>query len=74
MTVFDPIKAQREIVGGLREIHNLIRRRSNTAQAALDAAEAEVNAMMKLERFSEDQLVAATAKLRELEEAEGRVG
>jgi hypothetical protein len=66
MTEFDPLKAQRELVAGLRDMHNLIRSRSREAQGKLAEAEANANALMKMERFAEQCLEEQTMKLRSL--------
>ena len=66
MTEFDPLRAQRELVSGLRDMHKLIKSRSHEAQGKLAEAEATANAMMKMERFVEQCLEEQTMKLRRL--------
>ena len=69
MSEFDPLRAQRELVTGLREVHQVLAVRAREAQGMLAKYEAEANALMKLERFTEGHLQAAVLKLRTLEEA-----
>jgi hypothetical protein len=66
MTEFDPLKAQRELVAGLRDMYNLIRARSLDAQRKLAEIEADANALMKMERFAAECLEEQTRKLRRL--------
>jgi hypothetical protein len=66
MTEFDPLKAQREIVSGLRDVCNLIKARSREAQGRLAEAEANAHALMKIERWIESHLESETMKLRRL--------
>ena len=67
MTQFDPLKAQREIVAGLRDIHALLQTRAREAQGKLAEAEMTASAMMKLERFAQQHLEAETLKLRAMQ-------
>jgi hypothetical protein len=66
MTEFDPLKAQRELVAGLRDMHNLIKARSLDAQRKLAEIEADAHALMKMERFAQECLEEQTRKLRRL--------
>jgi len=66
MTEFDPLKAQREIVTGLREVHTLLQAKAREAQGKLAEAEMTASAMMKLERFTAEHLHHETLKLRSL--------
>ena len=68
MTDFDPIRAQREIVTGLMDVHNVIRTRARNAERATAEAEAEANALMKIERFAAQAVDDARAKLKALEQ------
>jgi len=68
MTDFDPIRAQREIVTGLMDVHNVIRARARNAERAIAEAEAEANALMKIERFAGQAVDDARAKLKALEQ------
>jgi hypothetical protein len=66
VTEFDGVKAQREIVNGLREVYNVIQARSRAAQGRLAEAEADANALMKIERWVEEHLDHEMMKLRRL--------
>ena len=68
MTEFDPIKAQREVLAGLRDVHHIMKVRANDAQSRVAQAEIEATALMKLERFTEECIKDATVKLRAMEE------
>jgi hypothetical protein len=64
---FDPIRAQREIVAGLADVHKVLLARFRQAELELAEAEANANALAKLERFVADLLKEASAKLHALE-------
>lgn len=66
MTDFDPLKAQREIVAGLNDVFKVIHSRAREAEQRMTEAEADYNAMLKLETFTKDLLTQAQAKLGEL--------
>lgn len=67
MTDFDPLKAQREIVTGLHDVHKVINARAREAEQRMTEAELDYNSLLKLEGFAKDLLTQAQAKLRELE-------
>lgn len=67
MTDFDPLRAQREIVAGLADVHKVVSTRARDAQRALAEAEAEAGALMKIERFAAQAADEAWAKLKALE-------
>jgi len=71
MTEFDPIKAQREIVNGISDIHRLILARARDAEQKYTEAESDYNSMLKIETFTKELLTKAQQKLQRLtEEAE----
>ena len=65
---FDPIKAQREIIMGLTDIHKVFVTRARTAEQKLAEAEADLNACRQMESFARKMLEDATAKLRALQD------
>ena len=73
MTAFDPIKAQREIITGLADVHKVIGTLSREAERKLAEAEAEHNQLALLDAYVRGELQQAHNKLRVLEaEAEGK--
>lgn len=72
MTDFDPVRAQREILAGLADVHRVILSRSREAERQFAEAEANAGALMKIERFAAQQVTEARAKLKALEEAAER--
>jgi t-SNARE complex subunit (syntaxin) len=71
MTPFDPIRAQREVIAGLVEVHKVIKTRDREAERRLAEAEADHNALAKIERFIADLIMEAREKLEDLEEVAG---
>jgi hypothetical protein len=63
MSEFDPVKAQREILMGLRDAYGILQRQANAAQGRLAQAEVEANALMKVERMAREYLKVEEAKL-----------
>jgi t-SNARE complex subunit (syntaxin) len=77
MTAFDPIRAQREILTGLADVHKVVLARARDAEQRLAEAEAEHNALAKIERFVADLITEAREKLEDLEveaKAQGTMG
>lgn len=75
MTDFDPLRAQREIVAGAEDVHKVVGTMARDASRALAEAEANANALMKIERFAAQAVDDARAKLKALEqEAEQAAG
>jgi hypothetical protein len=73
MTAFDPIHAQREMLAGLADVHRVITARSRDSERRLTEAEAEHNALAKIERFVAGLIQDHRAVLVALEvEAEAR--
>lgn len=72
MAEFDPVKAQREILMGLRDVHHVMKAQATTAQGKLAQAEVEASALMKLERMTEEYLRVEEAKLNRLLEEQER--
>lgn len=68
MTAFDPLRAQREIVAGLVDMHRVFSTRAKDAERALSEAEADYNAFAKMERFAADMVRDARAELKALEQ------
>lgn len=67
MSKFDAIKAQREIIAGLLDVHKVIVARARQAERQHVEAEAEYNSLIKLDRFIDDMLNEAKKKLNALE-------
>jgi hypothetical protein len=65
---FDQIRAQTEMVAGLTDVFRLTSNRAKLAERNLAEAEAEYNAMTKLNGFVEGLLSEAQTKLRALRE------
>jgi hypothetical protein len=72
MAEFDPVKAQREILMGLRDVHHVMKTQATAAQGKLAQAEVEAGALMKLERMTEEYLRVEEAKLNRLLEEHER--
>jgi hypothetical protein len=68
MTDFDPIKAQREEVAGLADVHRVIATRAREAEQRLAEAEADHDSFVKLSAFVVGLLDEAKAKLRALQD------
>ena len=76
MTPFDPIKAAREELAGLLDVHKLTITRCRDAEQRHHEAEADRNQLMKLERFVGDLVEKQRAHVNHLEqeaEAKGSV-
>lgn len=71
---FDPVKAQREILQGLQDVFRVIKARSREAEQRLAEAESDHNSLAKIERFVEDLVNQADAKLKKLEEDARQIG
>jgi hypothetical protein len=74
VTPFDPIKAQREILTGLAEVHKVVAARERDAERRLAEAEADRSAFAKIEF---DLMQAARTNLHKLEaeaEAQEKMG
>ena len=69
MSDFDPIKALREEISGIADVHKIIQQRTRSSEAAMAEAEADHNAALKLDAFLTGMLTQMRAKLRALEEA-----
>ena len=67
MTAFDPLRAQREILAGLQDVHKVLLAFAREADGRRAEAEARANALMKLERFVAELESQALSKLRALE-------
>ena len=67
MSEFDPVKAQREILAGLRDVHHVMKVRATDAQGKIAQAEIEATALMKLERMTQEYIRLEEEKLRRLE-------
>ena len=67
MTDFDPVRAMREEVAGLLDLHKLIVTHARDTERKLAEAESDHNAFLKLEAFTRGVLDTARAKLRALE-------
>jgi len=77
VTRFDPLKAQREIMAGLNDVHAVIAKRTRAAEMVLATADADYNALAKIKRFVESLMYEAREKLMRLEaeaEAQGKMG
>lgn len=75
MTDFDPLRAQREIVAGAEDVRRVVSTMSRDASRVAAEAEANANALMKIERFAAQAVDDARAKLKALEqEAEATSG
>ena len=73
MTPFQPIRAQAERIDGMAQIHQLLVVRCAQTERALAEAEADHNAMLKMEAFMRDLLDRARLELRSLQdEANGK--
>jgi hypothetical protein len=69
MSEFDPIKAVREELAGMAEVLQTIRRREQSAEAAISVAESELHSIRKLRGYAEIERSRLLAKLKELEDA-----
>jgi hypothetical protein len=56
MTEFDPLRAAREEAAAMADVLATIIRRENAAEAAIAAAESELNAIRKLRGYAEIEL------------------
>jgi hypothetical protein len=66
---FDPVRAQKEVVTGMMQVAMVIKTRTSEAQRKLGEAEAELNAMMKINGYIEASLAAERIKLKDLTDA-----
>ena len=66
---FDPVKAMREEVAGLRDVHALILTRAREAERKMAEAEIDFRALSKMEAYTKQTLAEAHAKLRALQDA-----
>lgn len=69
MTDFDPIKAETDILAGMIDAQKVIATRVRDAERRAGEAEAELNALLKLDAWSKDAIVKQRAKLQALREA-----
>jgi phage terminase Nu1 subunit (DNA packaging protein) len=67
MSEFDPIKSMREEVAGFRDAHAVILTRTREAERKFAEAEADYNALQKIESFAKHMLIEAQAKLTRLQ-------
>jgi len=72
VTEFDPVRAQRDIVTGIDDVHKLVLARARHDEAALAEAEAQHNASVKMAAFMRGLLDEARAKLQALETETGK--
>lgn len=70
MSEFDPIRALREEIAGLADVHKVIA--TNTRRSEAKLAEAEHNALVKLDAFMKGLLEEQRAKLQALEDEAGK--
>lgn len=68
MIPFDPVRAQREILAGLADVHEVIHARRRDAERRLGEAEIDFNGLSKIERFVAELMEQARLKLNYLEE------
>lgn len=68
---FDPVKAQREQVLGLADVHKVIHMRARDAEQRMAEAEADYNSLLKLEAFTKDLLAKGHKELQRLEDEQG---
>jgi len=66
-TEFDPARAWREELIGLKEVEGAIRERERACQDAMAKAEMELNAIRKLRGFAQIQIEQIKDKIRALE-------
>jgi len=69
MAVFEPLRAQADIVMSLHDVHTVLRREAGEAQGELAKAEARANALLKLMRYAEEHLEREQHKLHAMREA-----
>lgn len=72
VTDFDPIRALREEIAGLADVSKVIATNARRSEAALAEAEAEHNALVKLDAFLKGLLEEQRAKLQALETETGK--
>jgi hypothetical protein len=72
MTDFDPIKAKREEVAGLVDVHRVISMRAREAEQRLAEAESDHDSLAKLGAFVAGLLSEAQAKLRAMQDEADR--
>lgn len=68
MTDFDPIKAMREEVAGLADVHRVVLTHAHDSERKLSETEADHNAFLKMEAFMRQLLADARAKLKAMED------
>jgi hypothetical protein len=68
MSDFDPMKAQRELVNGLADMHKIVINRARDAEKLMAEAEIEHAVLIKISAFSRTLLEEARAKLKALED------
>lgn len=70
---YDPIRALREEISGLADVHKIVQSRTRRSEAAMAEAEAEHNASLKMDAFLSGILDGMRERLKKLEtEAEIR--
>jgi hypothetical protein len=68
MAEFDPIKAMREEVAGIRDVHAVVLTLARAAERKLAECEAEHSALVKTESYAKQMLIEAQAKLKALQD------
>jgi hypothetical protein len=66
-TDFDPIKAIKEEISGLSDVHKVISLRVDQAAKAMGEAEIELNALLKLQGFARSEMDRKREVLQKLE-------
>ena len=69
MTDFDPIKAETEILAGMLDAQKVINTRVRDVERRAGEAEAELNALLKLDAWSKDAIAKQQGKLQALRAA-----
>jgi hypothetical protein len=72
MSEFDPIRALREEISGLADVHKIVQARARASEAAMAEAEAEHDSSLKLDAFMTGLLKEMRTKLRALEDEDHR--
>jgi hypothetical protein len=67
VTEFDPIRALREEIAGLADVHKVITANKNESESELAEAEARHNAFLKMAAFMSSLLEQLRARLKALE-------
>jgi hypothetical protein len=73
MSEFDPVRALREEIAGLVDVHKVVQARARQSEATMAEAEAEHNACLKMDAFLKGMVDQMQQRLNRMErEAEAK--